>query len=66
MQDLTITGQVHVRQGEEPMKVLERDNIFLPVTTATISSTSNSSHFEFDFIAFNKNQIISISKLAKP
>ena len=66
MQDLTITGQVHIRQGEEPMKVLEMDKIFLPVTTATISSTSNSSHFEFDFIAFNKNQIISISKLAKP
>ena len=66
MQDLTITGQVHVRQGEDPMKVLEMNKIFLPVTTATISSTVNSAHFEFDFIAFNKNQIISISKIAKP
>ena len=66
MQDLTITGQVHVRQGEEPMKVLEMNKIFLPVTTATISSTANSGQFEFDFIAFNKNQIISISKMAKP
>jgi hypothetical protein len=66
MQDLTITGQVHVRHGEDPMKVLEMDKIFLPVTTATISSTVNSGHFEFDFIAFNKNQIISISKMTKP
>jgi hypothetical protein len=66
MQDLTITGQVHVRHGEEPMKVLEMNKIFLPVTTATISSTANSAHSEFDFIAFNKNQIISISKMAKP
>jgi hypothetical protein len=66
MQDFTITGQVHVRHGEEPMKVLEMNKIFLPVTTATISSTANSAHSEFDFIAFNKNQIISISKMAKP
>jgi hypothetical protein len=48
------------------MKVLEMNKIFLPVTTATISSTANSAHSEFDFIAFNKNQIISISKMAKP
>jgi hypothetical protein len=66
MQDLTITGQVHVRQGEDPMKVLEMNKIFLPVTIAMISSTANSGQFEFDFIAFNKNQIISISKIAKP
>ena len=66
IQDLTIVGQMYIRQGEESIEVLEMDKIFLPVTTATISSTLNPSHFDFDFLAINKNQIISISELAKP
>jgi hypothetical protein len=65
IQDLTIVGQVYISQSEESIKALELDQTFIPVTTATLSSKVNSSHSEFDFMAINKNQIISISELVK-
>ena len=62
IQDLTILGQVYVRQSDFSITALEIDGIFLPVTNASLSSRSSSSHSEFDFLAVNKNQIISISE----
>jgi hypothetical protein len=63
IQDLTVVGQVYISQSEASIEALEMDQIFIPVTNATLSSNLNSSHFEFDFLAVNKNQIISISEL---
>jgi hypothetical protein len=63
IQDLTVVGQMYISQSEASIMALKMDQIFLPVTTATLSSKLNSSQAEFDFMAVNKNQIISISEL---
>ena len=65
IQDLTVVGQVYIRQSEASIKALEMDKIFIPITTATLSYASNSSNSKFDFMAINKNQITSISELAE-
>jgi hypothetical protein len=65
IQDLTVVGQVYIKQNEESIKALDMDNIFIPVTVATLSNRSNSLVVEFDFLAINKNQIISILELVK-
>ena len=65
IQDLTVVGQVYINQDGESITALEMDNIFIPVTNATLVSKSNYSYFEFVFIAVNKNQITSISELSK-
>jgi hypothetical protein len=64
VQDLSVVGQVYINQSESSIKALEMDQTFLPVTSATLTSKLNSSHSEFDFLAVNKNQIISVSELA--
>jgi hypothetical protein len=63
IQDFTVVGQVYIKQNEESIKALEMDNIFIPVTVATLSNRSNSLHCEFNFLGINKNQIISILEL---
>lgn len=65
MQNLTIIGQVYVNQNETSITDLEMEGVFLPVTQATISSKSDFSDSEFDFLAVNKNQIISILETSK-
>ena len=62
VQDLTILGQVYIGQDNTSVTALEVDGTFLPVTNATISSRISPPHPEFDFLAVNKNQIISISE----
>jgi hypothetical protein len=65
IQDLTINGQVHVNQNETSIQDLEIEGGFLPVTQATIASKLNCSDSEYDFLAVNKNQIISITERSK-
>jgi len=62
VQDLTIAGQVYVDQNNASITALEVDGIFLPVTKATISSKLSSPYPEYDFLAVNKNQVISIAE----
>jgi len=66
IQDLVVVGQAYISQNESSIKELEMEQTFIPVTSATLTSKLNSSHYEFDFMAVNKNQIISISELAIP
>jgi hypothetical protein len=62
VQDLAIVGQVYIGQFEISISSLEMDQTFIPITNATLESGFNSSRYEFDFIAVNKNQIINISE----
>jgi hypothetical protein len=64
IQDLIVVGQVYIGQNESSIKALEMDQTFIPVTSANLTSKLNPSHSEFDFMAVNQNQIISISELA--
>ena len=66
IQDLNLVGQVYIGQNESSITALEMETIFLPVTSATLTSKLNTLHFEFDFLAINKNQIVSMSELAEP
>lgn len=65
VQDLTIVGQVYISESESSINALNMEQIFIPVTTATLSSELNCSRSEFDFMVVNTNQIVSISELAK-
>ncbi len=62
IQDLTILGQVYVGQNNKSITALEVEGTFVPVTNATITSKLNSPYPEYDFLAVNKNQIISIAE----
>ena len=65
VQDLSILGQVFISQNNSSITDLELDGIFLPVTKAALSYGTSSPHPEFDFLAVNKNQIISIAETNK-
>jgi hypothetical protein len=65
VQDLTIVGQVYISESESSINALDMEHIFMPVTTATLSSELGSLHADFDFMVVNTNQIISISELTK-
>lgn len=66
IQDFTAVGQVYIGQNETSIMSLEMAQIFIPVTNATLSSKLNSSRYEFNFLAVNKNQITIISEINKP
>jgi hypothetical protein len=66
LQDLTIVGQVYISQNEATINALEMEQTFIPVTNVSLSCELNSSRSEFDFIAVNKNQIISITERGVP
>jgi hypothetical protein len=64
IQHLSLVGQVHISQNEKSILALDLDQIFIPVTGATLSSTVYSPQPEFNLIAVNKNRVISILELA--
>jgi hypothetical protein len=66
IQDFTAVGQVYIGQNEASIMSLEMAQIFIPVTSATLSSKLNSSRYEFNFLAVNKNQITIISEVTRP
>jgi hypothetical protein len=53
-----IKGFVHVRRGERIKDELDRDELFLAVTKATIWGADGSLLFEAPFIAVRRAQII--------
>jgi len=64
IQDLNITGEVYISQSESSLMALEMDQLFIPVTNAVISHHFRGVQTEFDFIAVNKNRIVSISEIS--
>jgi hypothetical protein len=65
IQDFNVVGQVYIGQNEMSITALEMSQTFIPVTTATLSSKIHYLQSEFDFMAINKNQIISISEISR-
>lgn len=53
-----VKGFVHVRQGERLKNELERDELFLAVTKASIVGADGKVQFEAPFIAVRRQQII--------
>jgi hypothetical protein len=64
MQHLSVVGKVYISQNEQSILALDTDQLFIPITSATLSSTLYSMQGEFDLIAVNKNRVINISELA--
>lgn len=65
IEHLNVVGQVYINQNEPSILSLETDQIFIPVTNATLSSRLDSSQSDFDFMAVNKRRVISISERAE-
>jgi hypothetical protein len=53
-----IRGFVHVRQGERLKDELDRNELFLAVTRASILGADGKAQFEAPFIAVRREQII--------
>jgi len=53
-----IQGFVHVRQGERIKDELDRDELFLAVTNASIRGTDGKVQFESPFIAVRREHIV--------
>jgi len=53
-----IRGHVHVRQGERLKDELDRDELFLAVTDATITGQDGQPMFETPFLAVGRSQIV--------
>lgn len=53
-----VRGKVHVRQGERLKDELDRDDLFLAVTDATIHASDGQVLFQAPFLAVRRSQII--------
>ncbi len=53
-----IRGNVHVRQGERLKDELDRDELFLAVTDASITGSGGQPMFETPFLAVGRSQIV--------
>src|SRR5512140_2159261 len=53
-----IRGLVHIREGERFKNELERDELFLAVTNATVYNTDDKVIFTSPFMAIRREQII--------
>ena len=53
-----VRGLVHVRDGERLKNELERDEIFLAVTSAVIYSTEDKVLYNVPFLAVQRSQVI--------
>jgi hypothetical protein len=60
-----VRGQVHVRQGERLKGELERDELFLAVTRATIHGADDQVLFNAPFLAIQRSQIVWVMPLGK-
>ena len=53
-----VRGLVHVRQGERLKNELERDEVFLAVTEASVVGADDKILFSAPFIALKRSQIV--------
>jgi hypothetical protein len=53
-----VRGNIHVREGERLKDELDRDEPFLAITDATVSSANGQVLFEAPFLAVRRAQII--------
>ncbi len=53
-----IRGKVHVRRGERLKDELDRDELFLAVTEATILGADGQALFQAPFLAVSRSQIV--------
>ncbi len=53
-----IRGNVHVREGERLKDELDRDELFLAMTDASVLGTDGQVLFQAPFLAVRRNQII--------
>jgi len=53
-----VRGNVHVRQGERLKDELDREELFLAVTDASIYSSDGELQFQVPFLAIQRAQIV--------
>ena len=53
-----IRGKVHVREGERLKDELDRDELFLAITDATVVGPDGQVQFQGPFIAVRRSQIV--------
>ncbi len=53
-----IRGNVHVREGERLKDELDRDDLFLPVTEASVLGKDGQVQFQAPFLAVRRSQIV--------
>ncbi len=53
-----VRGKVHVRQGERLKDELDRDELFLAMTDATVLGPSGEVQYNAPFLAVRRSQII--------
>ncbi|MDD5703807.1 MAG: hypothetical protein PHU23_17370 [Dehalococcoidales bacterium] len=63
MRNLCVTGQVYIGQDQESISLLDLDQMYIPVTRATMVFALWPDLPKFDFLAVNKDRIVSILEL---
>lgn len=58
-----IRGQVYIRQGERLKSELEREELFLAITRATIHGTNDEVLYTAPFLAIQRSQIVWVMPL---
>lgn len=53
-----IRGQIHVREGERLKDELDRDELFLAMTNASIVGADGQVQFDAPFLAVRRSQIV--------
>lgn len=53
-----VRGTIHVRQGERLKDELDRDELFLAVTDASVLGTDGKVLFSVPFLALHRSQIV--------
>ena len=53
-----VRGKVHVREGERLKDELDRDELFLAVTDASIAGPNGQVQFQAPFLAVRRSQIV--------
>jgi uncharacterized protein DUF6812 len=53
-----VRGMVHVREGERLKDELDRDELFLAVTDASVTGPEGQTLFQAPFIAVRRSQIV--------
>ncbi len=53
-----VRGKVHVREGERLKDELDRDELFLAMTDATVFGTDGQAVFTAPFLAVRRSQIV--------
>jgi len=56
--DQLVRGKVHVREGERLKDELDRDELFLAMTDASILASDGQAQFQAPFLAVRRSQII--------